>query len=317
MSITYFATDSHGHTYSRHSASHLEPRYFSAIIYRPDGTTHAVSKANVSYTASKRPYGDGNEVVAVRAYPGRHKVEPTTLPPTIVGGTRETHEEIRQLDKAEAATSASACPTSKAYSELRWAYDHFNAELFGNRLPRCLITLQRKGPRTLGYYSPDRFSGIVNPELKADEIALNPVHFVGRSTIDVLSTLVHEMVHLQHARFGTPPRKGYHDKAWGNLMKAVGLHPSNTSSPGGRETGQQMSHYIIDGGPFYHSCLRLLNTGFTLSFADRFGQGEGKAKSPKAGRRSKYVCFECQLAAWAKPEAKLMCADCGIIMDEE
>ena len=39
MSITYFATDKHGHTYSRHSAGHTVPRYFWVNISRPAGST--------------------------------------------------------------------------------------------------------------------------------------------------------------------------------------------------------------------------------------------------------------------------------------
>lgn len=76
--ITYFCTDSHGNVYSRYSAQHHQPRYLWAIVYRPAGTNHKVTKANVSYSG-KRPYGDGNEVVPVRAYPGRvaSKQEPT------------------------------------------------------------------------------------------------------------------------------------------------------------------------------------------------------------------------------------------------
>jgi hypothetical protein len=41
---------------------------------------------------------------------------------------------------------------------LQTAYDYFNTELFGGRLPQVLITLQRKkGAR--GYFSPNRFCG--------------------------------------------------------------------------------------------------------------------------------------------------------------
>jgi hypothetical protein len=32
-------------------------------------------------------------------------------------------------------------------------------------------------------------------------------------------------------------------------MKEIGLHPSATGEPGGKETGKHMSHYIVSGGP--------------------------------------------------------------------
>lgn len=224
--------------------------------------------------------------------------------------------QIPRKTEAKVPASAPASPTAQAYGELQQAYNFFNATLFEDHLPHCLITLQRKNPRTLGYYSPNRFSGIADESIKADEIAMNPTRFVGRSVTDVLSTLVHEMVHLQQERFHEAPRKGYHDRQWGDLMKAVGLYPSNTSQPGGRETGQQMSHYIIPEGHFACACEELIDTGFKLSFADRHGHGGEASPKTKQGRRAKYECFECKLAAWAKPEAKLMCAECGIVMDE-
>jgi len=43
-------------------------------------------------------------------------------------------------------------PTEEAYTELQKAYDFFNHALFGNKLPPCLITLQRKA-RTYGYFA--------------------------------------------------------------------------------------------------------------------------------------------------------------------
>jgi len=317
MSITYFCTDSHGHTYLRHSAGHSKQSYFTAAISRKAGGGDGpVAKANVTYSkgqARGETYrGWSYEVVPVRAYEGRHKVEPVarSTPKPL-----ETDWEVL-ADEYEKQREATLCPTTQTYSELQKAYDYFNITLFNGALPPCLITLQRKGKRTLGYYSPDRFSRIDDASLKADEIALNPVHFVGRSLTDILATLVHEMVHLQCQHSGVPCRRGYHDKAWGRAMKDIGLWPSNTSQPGGKETGQQMSHYVMAAGPFDLACRRLLKTGFTLSFADRHGEGE-KAKSPKAGKRSKYVCIECELAAWARPEAHLMCADCGVVMDEQ
>jgi hypothetical protein len=79
--FTYFCTDRYGNTYNRYSAMHDAPRYRSAQVYRDRGTTHAVNKAHVSY--SKGEVGPlpnflrshprfEHEVVAVRAYPGRH-----------------------------------------------------------------------------------------------------------------------------------------------------------------------------------------------------------------------------------------------------
>ena len=100
---------------------------------------------------------------------------------------------------------------------------------------RCLITLQRKS-HTLGYFSSNRFSEALGQKL-IDEIALNPDHLEGRSTREALSTLVHEMVHLWQAHFGDVSRGGYHNAEWAAKMEEIGLMPSETGEPGGKNVG--------------------------------------------------------------------------------
>lgn len=199
-------------------------------------------------------------------------------------------------------------PTEEAYTELQKAYDFFNHALFGNKLPPCLITLQRKA-RTYGYFSPSRFEHTQIGTL-VDEISMNPDHFKTESLPKVLSTLVHEMVHLQQAYNGTPSRKGYHNKEWSNMMKAVGLISSDTGKPGGNPVGQHMSHYIEPDGIFEKSCQTLIKNGFKLSWADKFGY----QKSKKSTGRLKYTCSNCKLNAWAKPDVLLFCGSCQLAL---
>ncbi|EEE1944776.1 TPA: SprT-like domain-containing protein [Escherichia coli] len=161
-------------------------------------------------------------------------------------------------------------PAIQAYSELQQAYDFFNATLFEQMLPDMLITLQR-GKNTFGYFAPDRFTG----ESDLSELAMNPDYFGGRSLVDTLSTLVHEMVHVwQHYTPGIKKcRGGYHDRVWGEKMEQIGLMPSNTGLPGGRKTGQQMTHYIIRGGRFQTAVYDLLKSGFSISWYDKWSEG--------------------------------------------
>lgn len=84
-------------------------------------------------------------------------------------------------------------PTAKTYAELRLAYEHFNATLFGGQLPDCLLTLQRE-KRTYGYFSAARFGN--REGQTTDEIAMNPEYFAVIPLIEILQTLVHEMCHL-------------------------------------------------------------------------------------------------------------------------
>ena len=108
--------------------------------------------------------------------------------------------------KNRAVDERSNNPTQTTYSNLGAAYDFFNNRLFQDRLPRCLITYQR--PRKArGVYRNGKFS-TADHTAHTDEIALNPKFFHNRSIEEVLSTLVHEMTHLEQFHFGKPSRNG-------------------------------------------------------------------------------------------------------------
>lgn len=212
-------------------------------------------------------------------------------------------------------------PTEKTYEELQIAYDFFNRRLFDSKLPECLLTLQRKNAKVYGYFSPNRFKDVHSS--LADELAMNPIHFHNREIEQVLSTLAHEQVHVWQQHYGKPGRGKYHNKEWGQKMKAIGLHPSKTGKPGGKETGDQMTHYVIEGGLFQKSCIELLRSGFCLSWAedskktdppagsDLDGEIEIEIKTDKSNRL-KYSCPKCKLNAWGKPDLSLICGTCQI-----
>lgn len=202
-------------------------------------------------------------------------------------------------------------PTPENYDALNTAYDYFNKTVFDGALPSCLITFQRKG-RTYGYYAPKRFADWEGDNA-VDEIALNPNHFKKRTIEDVLSTLVHEMVHLWHQHLGKkPPKDGYHNKEWAAKMCSVGLVPTDTGQPGGKMTGYKVSHYIEAGGVYDKACKALIAKGFTLPYVDMWGEKPDRKK--KSASKSKYTCPLCEVNAWAKPQTKLVCGECMIIM---
>lgn len=225
-------------------------------------------------------------------------------------------------------TETERVPTRETYDAFQHAYDHFNWTLFDRELPNCLITLQRT-KRSYGYFCHKRFEHEDGGH--CDEIALNPIYFEQRSASDVLSTLVHEMVHLWQFHFGKPGRGRYHNREWAERMKSIGLYPSNTGEPGGRELGDQMTHYIVDGGSFERSAASLIGTGFVIEWKDaqrrktsiasptsKTGSGtsgsgaEGSlepAPAPKSGTRMKYTCPACGLNAWAKHDVLLLCGE--------
>ena len=79
----------------------------------------------------------------------------------------------------------------------------------------------------------------------------------------------------------------------------------------------------MDGGPFQVACRRLLAKGFRLdwqSHARLAGgdgiEGEEGGEEPKPKGRIKYTCPQCELNAWAKPEATILCGECSTAGEE-
>ncbi|TDR30239.1 SprT-like domain-containing protein [Hydromonas duriensis] len=243
--------------------------------------------------------------------------------------------------------STNTTPTKQAYDELQWAYDTFKQKLFGGQLPYCLITLQRE-KNTCGYFSAKRFanqSGVVT-----DEIAINPSYFAVSPLIEIMQTLVHEMVHLWQFHFGKPGRGRYHNKEWADKMERIGLMPSSTGQPGGAKTGDSMADYAIEGGLFLKTCAGLLDEHFKLSWYDRFPpsvavvSGQNCYANQLQGlpneatlliannsnamveprpqpqtiheptdvkqTRVKYTC-DCDINIWAKPNIQVRCCECN------
>ncbi len=205
-------------------------------------------------------------------------------------------------------TKQAAAPTQAEYSGFQRAFDFFNAELFDGRLPNYLITLQRHA-NTRGYFAADKFSGRI-AETTLHELALNPDHFTGRTDEQILSTLVHEMMHGWQLTFGQSSRRGYHNREWAAAMKQVGLYPSSTGAVGGKETGQRVSHYVIPGGPFQSAYAKLDATGFKLNWQSSVRATQGKTVNSK----TKFTCPDCHQNAWGKPDLDISCNVCGQVM---
>lgn len=158
-------------------------------------------------------------------------------------------------------------PTSELYASLQDAYDYFNKALFDGELPTIIFTVQRqKG--VMGYFAPNRWGNLQGG--KCHEIAINPSYVANSCLIEVLQTLVHEMVHCWQHCFGKPSRANYHNQQWARKMINVGLMPSTTGMPGGSITGQKMSDYIIKDGLFART-YQILKTDsdFQLKWIDR------------------------------------------------
>jgi hypothetical protein len=199
-------------------------------------------------------------------------------------------------------------PTRQTYGDLAAAYQHFNTALFGGKLPECLITMQRR-QGAYGYFAADRFADPGAPSKALDELALNPAHFAGRRKAAICATLAQEMTHLWQHHFGKPSRPGYHNRELAAKLRAIGLIPTDTGQPGGKETGQRITCYVDPGGAFEHACREFLASGDVVVYQDREKEGT-EARLKKAACKTKYTCPNCRINAWAKPGVSLCCGAC-------
>jgi predicted SprT family Zn-dependent metalloprotease len=209
--------------------------------------------------------------------------------------------------------------TQAQFNTLDAAYTFFNKQLFDNQLPECMILLHRKGKHNLGYFRPERFVERIEKKKKGqktkyfDELSLNPDNFINASDTSILSTLLHEMVHVwQFNCTDKYPKNGYHDKKWGAKMIEVGLMPSNTGDEGGKQTGQQMHHYIIRGGKFEKKTLEFLKSrSIKLSSFPLASNSTSQKKN-----KIKYSC-SCGYNIWGKPDLDISCNECNERFMEE
>jgi hypothetical protein len=93
---------------------------------------------------------------------------------------------------------------------------------------------------------------------------------------------------------------------------------ASLDQPGGKDTGQSVTHIIEEGGRFDQACTAYLATAPAILYHDRAGDGEAAAvRKKKAASKTKYTCPGCQQNAWAKPDARLVCGDCNEAMEAE
>lgn len=210
------------------------------------------------------------------------------------------------------------------YTDLYSGYQYLNKELFQNALPDVIITLQRS-LKYYGYFSPVRFFNKEDTEDMRSEIALNPEYFSVRTVEETFSTLVHEMCHLKAFIDKQHNNKGYHTKYWSSCMLSCDLMPSSTGKEGGKRTGYSMSHYIIPGGIYDVKIKSLLESGFGITWCDRYINGhiitqetvnqlltENDART-ESGKKYKYSCA-CS-SVWGKKGLNIRCDTCGVTLD--
>jgi hypothetical protein len=83
--------------------------------------------------------------------------------------------------------------------------------------------------------------------------------------------------------------------------------PTTTGAPGGKETGQSVTHTIVAGGAYARAYAKLKAKGLRLDWQS---VPEGKEAKAKKASKTKFTCPDCGQNAWAKPDAVLICGTC-------
>lgn len=219
-------------------------------------------------------------------------------------------------------TETTSLPTEemsmqKLMNELYHAFRFFNYELFNNLLPDCSLSIGTKRGVDGMYYAerfvPKDIEGAMEADdPKLDEIMLNPASF-DRDELHILSVMVHEMVHQWEKEYGTPGKGGYHNRAWAESMKAIGLMPTSSGEPGGKETGRSISHCIIENGLFHEAAKNYIEkNNFSIDWI--LIEKPSKTKTP---RKRTYRC-ECVQPVYANLSGrKIHCLECDSEMLED
>ena len=235
------------------------------------------------------------------------------------------------MRKKKAKNVLPPTPTEQQFQALNQAYQYFNQELFDGQLAGCILNFSRK-KGTHGFMAPNRWRRTDEETHSTHEISLTP-YTLYREPILVFSTLAHEQAHLWQVDFGEPSRSGYHNKEWADKMEEIGLMPSDTGEPGGKKTGQHMTHYIIPGGKYERAfqampeeyklpfvswegdVMRGLLTGAGGSVGNPGNPEPGKTTSRTGREKTKYSCPGCQVNVWGKPGLNVRCGDCDQVME--
>jgi predicted SprT family Zn-dependent metalloprotease len=205
--------------------------------------------------------------------------------------------------------------TKTQFVQLDGLFDYYNNQLFEGKLADCMINMSRK-KGAHGFFSPENWKDANKQEGGGiHEININP-DGMDRKEIDWHSTVVHEMVHLWQNDFGEPSRNGYHNKQWADKMLEIGLIPTDTGKPGGKKTGQRMTHYIADNGAFIKAFNALKEKKIKYipqKFLDTGKKSSGKSV---AANKTKYTC-PCGNNVWGKPDLTIICGVCNELFEQE
>jgi hypothetical protein len=216
--------------------------------------------------------------------------------------------------------AAKNLPTVPQATKFQQMFDYFNQELFDGKLHSCMLVFSRNANVIGGYFSEDKWQNEETGDV-VHEIGLNANAIRQQSFLEVADTIIHEMVHLEQHLNGTSSRRGYHNQAFMDRCKEIGLKTEGK--------GQLVSTSIEQNGKAEQVALEMPDdilfdwTANELNVPGNDGQGQGQPEPPeskprptKSGSRSTYQCPVCGCKAWGKHGLHIICGNCDKNMIE-
>jgi hypothetical protein len=202
---------------------------------------------------------------------------------------------------------------------LEAAFDMLNRVYFNGKLPPVVITIQ-SSPRAYGHFT----LGKVWQDNKDSYHEINiAAEHLSRPIENVMSTLLHEMVHL-HCSVNRIPETSqngrYHNKCFKHEAEARDLHIEHVRYHGYTKTTPTARFVeVLKENGFYGSIERFRAGYIPIggnSGGDGAGAGDNEGKDGKpagSGKKKtstrKYVC-SCGVSVRATKDVNIICGDC-------
>lgn len=205
-------------------------------------------------------------------------------------------------------------------NELYRIFDILNRDKFDGALKEPVITIQKGKGLAMGYFTLDKVwvnkdnseDGLAANDLDDDayyEINIDPRYFYGRDAIEIVGTLLHEMVHYYNKVSNVKDCSGnIHNKKFKAAAENVGLIVTKGKSVGWGYTmvSDELSEYIMETIEPDEAVFEYFRAG-------------SRPKEPKKRKKSLYnfTCPKCGQVAKAKNGVVIKCGTCDVGMDME
>ncbi len=211
--------------------------------------------------------------------------------------------------------------TSRTVGYLEKIFRQLNTDFFCNELDVPVITIQNT-PRVYGHVTCARVWRCKDTDCFELNIGAGTL---SRPIENVVSTMLHEMVHIYNLMHGIQDcSRGntYHNKRFKEKAESVGLVIAYDPRIGWSLTSpsERLIDYVIDQGWSDILMNRGVSLFSNLNPGGGTSSGGTSSGSTSSGRKPsstrKYQCRCCGMSVRATKDVRIICADCGKLLEK-